>query len=114
MQSMAMALPVRPGKTEDARRFADEIRSRRSGEASRGQSASGIQREEWFLQTGPAGEMLVGFFEADDPARILSTVKESDSEFMQWFKQRLQDITGVDLNAADFRMPEPLVQSRAA
>ena len=43
--------------------------------------------------------MLLAYMESPDFGRALSEFSQSQDEFDRWFKQRLADVTGVDLNS---------------
>jgi hypothetical protein len=91
------AFPVLPGKEEELRKFAEETRSRR-GEFDASQQRLGITEELWVLQQSPEGSMVIIHFESDDVEGALATFAQSDDSFDVWFKDRVKEISGVDLN----------------
>ena len=43
--------------------------------------------------------MAVVFMEADDIGRAMQGVASSNDPFNQWFRERVQDVHGIDLQA---------------
>jgi hypothetical protein len=91
------AFPVLPGKEDDARKFAQETMER-VDEFAASQTAHGITREEWSFQPTPDGALVLVRFESSDPAASLQQFGESDSEFDQWSRSRIKEVTGVDMS----------------
>lgn len=99
MDQICLALPVRPGKSDDARTFLRALDTTRSAEYDRSERRIGITKEVWYLAALPAGEHLIGYMESADFARALGMFAASRDEFDVWFKQSLRDVTGADLEA---------------
>jgi len=97
MPPIAFALPVLPGKADAGRRFAQEVLGSRRAEFEESERRLGITRESWHLQTGPQGDMVLIYFEAADPARALEEFGKSQTPFDRWFKQQVQELSGVDI-----------------
>jgi hypothetical protein len=57
-----------------------------------------VAKEVWYLARTPAGDQFVAYVEAEDFAGALSLFSGSQDEFDLWFKRRLADSTGLDLN----------------
>jgi hypothetical protein len=98
------AFPVLEGKEDEARKFAQETLDRRD-EFGESQRRYGITKEEWSLQQTPMGSMVVVRFESDNVEAAFAGLGQSDDSFDVWFKQRVKEISGVDLGAP---MPGPL------
>ena len=100
------AFPVLPGKEDEARNFAQETLER-SQEFDASQRRLGISKEEWALQQTEMGSMVLVRFEAGDVADAFAGLARSNDDFDVWFKQRVLEITGVDLSASsDEPLPE--------
>src|ERR671933_481828 len=99
MDRICFALPILPGKTEDARAFQRELNGPRKSDYAASEQRIGITREYWFLQQSPQGAMFLAYMESPDFASALGQFASSQDAFDQWFKQRLVDVTGVDLNS---------------
>ena len=98
------AFPVLSGKEDEARRFAQETLDRRD-EFEASQRRLGATKEEWSLQQTPMGSLVVVRFEADDVAATFAGLARSDDAFDVWFRERANEISGVDLGEP---MPGPL------
>jgi hypothetical protein len=100
------AFPVLAGKEDEPRKFAQETLGR-SEEFEASQRRLGITTEEWSLQQSPMGSMVIVRFESPDVTAAFAAFGQSDDAFDVWFKNRVLDITGVDLSApADDPLPE--------
>ena len=98
MEQTLFALPILPGKTEAARAFLQEVQGSRIQElAACGQSV-GIDREVWAIQQMPQGDFFVAYITGDNIAEAFTQFAASQTGFDRWFKQRLQETTGADMN----------------
>ena len=75
-----------------------ELEAGRNADYQRSEQRIGIVKEAWYLARTPAGDQLVGYMESPDFPQALAAFSRSQDEFDQWFKQRLADATGLDLN----------------
>ena len=108
MASLSLALPVKPGQSNRLRDFAQEVVGRRRQEFEASEQRIGLTREGWYLQPTPMGELVIIWVEGSDPAAALSSFVQSQESFDVWFKQEVEQITGVDLNQPPDKMPEVL------
>jgi hypothetical protein len=110
MDHVCLVMPVLPGKGADARAFMQELETQRKNDYDASERRIGISKELWYLASLPGGEQLVGYMEAEDFQKAAAQFFASQDEFDLWFKRRMLDVTGVDLNnpPADFRPPELL------
>ena len=115
MDQICLVLPILPGKTEDARAFQRELDTDRKADYDRSERRIGITKEVWYIASLPSGDLLVAYMESQDFNRALQLFSQSQDEFDLWFKRRLADVTGVDLNnpPPDMQLPE-LVSSYEA
>lgn len=95
---MCWVTPVLPGKVEAARAFYQEMEGPRRGELELAEQRLGISKEIVFLAELPSGPALILYMESESLDNAVSTSAASDHEFDLWYKEHLQDITGVDLN----------------
>ncbi|MGI8824191.1 MAG: hypothetical protein ACR2JC_00830 [Chloroflexota bacterium] len=98
MDHICFALPILPGRTDDAQTFHRELGGARKSDYATSEQRIGIDKEYWFLQRTPQGDMLLAYVESADFATALGQFAQSQDEFDQWFKKRLAAVTGVDLN----------------
>jgi hypothetical protein len=99
------AFPVLPGKLEEARAFAKEVMGARRKEFDESQARFGATRETWSLQSTPEGDFVLVWFEAPDIEKGFATLGESTEPFDVWFRERVQEINGVDLAAPPEEAP---------
>jgi hypothetical protein len=116
MDQVCLVLPIKTGKTEAARRFMNELETERMGEYAVSERRIGIDKEVWYLAQVPAGDQFVAYMETPDFAHALELFSQSRDPFDLWFKERLDDATGLDLNhpPADMTLPELLSNYIAA
>jgi hypothetical protein len=98
MDQICLVVPVLPGRTADARDFMRELEAGRNADYQRSEQRIGIVKEVWYLARTPGGDQLVGYMESPDFPAALSMFAQSRDEFDLWFKHRLADATGLDLN----------------
>ena len=108
MDQICLVLPIVPGKTEDARAFQRELDTDRKADYDHSERRIGIPKEVWYIASLPTGDQLVAYIESPDFARALQMFVASQDEFDQWFKRRLAEVTGVDMNnlPPDMQLPE--------
>ncbi len=99
MDHVGFALPVQPGKSEDARAFLTALDGPRKGQYTASERKIGITKELWFFQETPQGDLIVAYMESADFGKALGMFAQSKEEFDVWFKERLANATGVDLNS---------------
>src|SRR3954452_10229011 len=98
MEQICLVLPVQPGRANDAREFMRELEASRKDQYAQSEERIGITKEVWFLSEFAGGETLVAYMETADFTNALALFSQSSDEFDMWFKRRLEDSTGVDLN----------------
>ena len=98
MDQICLVVPVLPGRTADARDFMRELEGDRNADYQRSERRIGIVKEAWYLARTPAGDQFGAYMETPDVGQALSLFSGSQDEFDLWFKRRLADSTGLDLN----------------
>jgi hypothetical protein len=98
MDRVCLVLPIQPGKMEDAREFQRELDGPRKSEYAASERNIGIHKEVWFIAPTPSGDHLVAYMESPDFDKALGMFVQSRDDFDMWFKERLANATGVDLN----------------
>jgi len=114
MDQICLVVPVLPGRTADAKDFMRELEGDRNTDYQRSERRIGIVKEAWYLARTPAGDQLVAYMESPDFAKALSLFSQSRDEFDLWFKRRLADATGLDLNTPPSAPLPELLSSYAA
>jgi len=100
MDQICLVVPVLPGRTADAKDFMRELQAGRNADYQRSEQRIGIVKEAWYLARTPVGDQLVAYLESHDAPKALSAFCQSHDEFDEWFKRRLADATGLDLNTS--------------
>ena len=98
MDQTCFALPLMEDKAEDARAFFEELETRRKDEYAGSERRVNITEESWHLQHTPQGDLLLAYIESPDFDNALGMFSQSQDEFDRWFKRRIAELTGVDLN----------------
>ncbi len=98
MDHIGFALPIQPGKSADARAFLTELDGSRKGQYAASERKIGITKEIWFYQQTPQGDLIIAYMESADFSTALGMFSQSKDAFDVWFKERLANATGVDLN----------------
>jgi hypothetical protein len=109
MDQICLVMPVLPGRADDATEFMRELERDRRSAYGDSEQRIGIDKEVWFLASGPQEVSLLAYIEASDFATALERFSSSSDEFDAWFKSRLAEVTGIDLNDPPvMRLPELL------
>jgi hypothetical protein len=107
------AFPVLPGKSDEARKLADDTMAR-SEEFNTSQRNGGITKEHWSLQETPAGAFVLVYFECSDVEQAFGTLGASTDDFDVWFREQVKDVSGVDLGAPPEEPPPDIILNWSA
>lgn len=107
--SLAMAMPVQPGKADQLRGVRDELTGARRDEFEQSEGRFGIALEGWYLQPSPMGDLFLLWAEADDPMAAFTAFIQSRDPFDVWSKEQMLDITGIDFDEPPGGVPEVLM-----
>jgi hypothetical protein len=115
MDHICLLLPIVDGKSEAARRFQRELDTIRKADYAKSEDRIGITKELWFIASLPSGDHYIAYMESEAFDKALSAFAASRDSFDLWFKERLADVTGLDLNNPPSNMTLPeLVSSYQA
>ena len=98
MDQVCLVLPIKQGKSDAARSFMRELETQRKDDYAASERRIGIDKETWYMASTPAGDQFVAYMESPDFASALDSFCRSRSQFDMWFKARLDESTGLDLN----------------
>src|SRR5262245_61128575 len=98
MDRTLFALPLLAGKTEAARAFLRELEGARKAAYAASAARLGLTKEVWALQTLPGGDAYVVYFEGADVPGAFRRFAASQDAFDRWFKDRVRETTGADLD----------------
>jgi len=113
VESRVIAFPILPGKEEAGRRFAEDVRNQYGAEMDRSLRERGAVREDWYMQTGPQGSMVLLYIEAEDVLKLFQDWALSNDPFDCWFKQQAQEVCGIDFNQPLPALPEQIFSWKA-
>jgi hypothetical protein len=109
MDQICLVISVLQGKSDDARDFMRELEESRKADYGRSEQRIGITKEVWYLAHLNGSDALVAYMESQNFGEALTRFSQSQDEFDLWFKRRLADSTGVDLNnPPEMTLPELL------
>ena len=110
MSAFCGAFPILPGKTDAARQVAKELSGARADEWAASRLRLGMTCGEWFLQRLYEMDLLLVWFEAEDPDAVFVKLANSVEAFDAWFREVVLEVTGADLNDIAARpMPEKVL-----
>ena len=95
MPWFAAALPVVPGKEDEARKRGEGFR-KHLAEYARLNADAQLRRHLEFLQESPQGSLTITLYEFDGDGRKLGRAF-TDSEYDKWWLSHIKDVHGFDL-----------------
>jgi hypothetical protein len=98
MSSMAVALPILPGKTPQWQHLIDDITTRRRGEVDAFHRRFGLTRANWYLNQTPGGDVAIVVLEGPDAAGAFAQWAQSQDPFDVWFKTEVGALYGLDMS----------------
>jgi hypothetical protein len=104
-----LVVPVLPGKSDDLRDFYREVEGSRKAAFAESERRLGITKEIAWLAPSEAGDQVVLYIESENFDAAFGQFVQSQDEFDLWFKQRVLDVSGLDLNnPPEMELPELL------
>jgi hypothetical protein len=97
MSGIVLTFPILAGKVEAWRRFCQELSGSRRKPYEASRQRLGITRERLALVETDFGSTAVTTLEAPDVGLALGQIIASDLPFDVWYRQRLQELHGVNL-----------------
>jgi hypothetical protein len=104
MKKFAYNFPIHPEKIEDWLEFVNEINTSRNEEFSEMHARIGVTRESWYLKKGKDTTEVIVYTEAENE-NFLVNFKNDDSEFSNWFRQKVSELQPVNLDEST-EMPQ--------
>jgi hypothetical protein len=99
MPALSFVVPVLPGKEQADLDWMEEMTGARREEYEASWKQLGVTRHAVWHQKNPDGTVAVVYLEADDIPRAMEGVASSDDPFNKWFRERVRDVHGIDLEA---------------
>jgi hypothetical protein len=92
------AFPLKVYKRKQLEAFAAALRER-AADTGAFYRRFGVTRESWHLQETQAGPMVISVTEIEGDVEIAAeSYSKASEEFETWFKEQVQDLSGVDPN----------------
>ncbi|GBE57828.1 hypothetical protein BMS3Abin01_00754 [bacterium BMS3Abin01] len=108
MESTSFAIPVSPGKTDEARLIFSESMGKRRVELAESCNRNGITHEfAWIQKSTRGGDLLILHLEAEDIGLAMGRWAAADSPYDTWLKEQLFYVTGIDFTKAEDIPPLP-------
>jgi len=107
MSGVVMSNPIRPGKVEAWRRFCQELGSSRRQSFEESRRRLGITRERLGVVETPFGCAAVTAIDALDLGEALGEIMTSDLAFDRWYRERIQELQGVNQASYDLLSERP-------
>jgi hypothetical protein len=104
MPFIVFAMPIRPGETDRAVQFGDELTPELREEYERLNRDQNIRRHMEWVQRTPMGDLLLVLFESETPERMLRPFR--DHAYDDWWRQRVQQVHGWDPAEIEAVFPE--------
>ena len=107
MEQICLVIPIYDDKLDVAREFMRELEQERKEEYAASERRIGIDKEVWYIAAVPGGRQFVAYIETLDFPNALGMFSQSRDPFDVWFKDRLCEATGLDLNQPpEMELPE--------
>ena len=107
----AMAAPILPGKTEQWRKFINELNGKWHNDYVASRKKLNVHERSFFQKT-PNGDLVIVTLEGKDPENAFKNFASGNDEFTKWFVKEVKEIHGMDLkNPPPGPMPELAVDS---
>jgi hypothetical protein len=109
VKSLILALPIVRGKEEEWRRFAQELQETYPREYEDLRRRLGIRAERVWLMQESCGEVALAYAEVEAPEEVIRRLAASEGPFDAWFKEKLIELHGYDLDGPRPRAKPELV-----
>ena len=108
-----MAVPILPGKTQQWKKFRDELTSTYAEQFEESRRKLGVH-ERTFFQSTPMGDLVIVTLEGDQPEKAFQNFASGNDEFTSWFIGQVRELHGIDLSQPPTEgFPELAVDSMA-
>jgi hypothetical protein len=97
MSGIVLTFPILAGKVEAWRRFCQELAGSRRKPYEASRQRLGITCERLALVETPYGSTAVTTLEGADVAQALGQIIASNRSFDVWYRERLQELHGINL-----------------
>lgn len=109
---IAVAFPILKGKTEQWKKFNNDLTAKYKKEFTESRKKLGVQ-ERTFFQSTAMGDLAIVTLEGENPEQAFKSFGEGTDEFTKWFLNNVKELHGIDLadKGAMPPMPELIVET---
>lgn len=108
----AIAIPVLKGKTEQWKKFNDELNGRYKKEFEASRKDLGVQERTFLQSTSDMGDLVLVTLEGANPEAAFQKFGQGTDEFSKWFNAQVKELHGIDLSQkVDFAMPKLMTET---
>ena len=93
---IAITIPILPGKTEQWRKFTNELKTTRQKDFNESRKKLNVY-ERTFFQSTPNGDMVIVTLEGENPQAAFQKFGQATDEFSKWFIKQVKEIHNLDL-----------------
>jgi hypothetical protein len=104
MESLAVAIKILPGKTQDVKNMINILKNEKWSEYLESQKRQGITLEKDFLQTSPEGDLFYKLLGSGRPQKSMRVMMASKEPFDAWLKQQYENFSGIKMDQPHLRM----------
>ena len=105
MKSFTICTPILPGKSDSWKAFTQELAHARKVEFDAMMKRLGVSRSRTWLQKTPQGDVAFVLHEGSSPDRMMTELAKANDPFAVWFKSKMTECYGVDMNASKVSVP---------
>jgi uncharacterized protein DUF6176 len=109
MIAIMTAIPLLPGKSEVWRRWVQELQGLRQAEYAEALRRWGISRTRSWISEARGSDVVVTYFELQDPDALSDILETSQHPFDIWYRQKLQEFHGMDVRQIRRRRLDPVL-----
>lgn len=98
MPLIVRAFPILPGKEDQVRQFAQDLRTTRAADAAAFYDRMGVAKESWHLQETAHGSWVIAVTDV-----VTQPIEEAARDyagsvhgFDRWFKEQVKAVSGID------------------
>jgi Family of unknown function (DUF6176) len=109
MHAIATAIPLLPGKSEEWRRWIQELEGSCHAEYVAALRRWGISHARFWISEGGGSEVVIAYFEMQDPDALTDVLETSQHPFDVWYRWKLQEFHGLDVRQMRRRRLDPVL-----
>jgi hypothetical protein len=105
MNRTLLVLPLLPGQADPLREFYTDVEGDRRAGYEATEQRLGVTLEGVFIHE----DKCIMYWESEGPwLEVLRTLAESDDEFDVWFKEGIEQVTGMDFSQPPENQPDSI------